>query len=108
MNLTFDIAGVAALLLALITLYKTFQTGKLEATNKKSDVTRALQELTDSTIEKNITLRRRVQNLENQITELRGDITKFTILCGRCARDNLQKSPDPEIQELLGKYRDSK
>ena len=99
--MTFDIAGIAALLIAIITLYKTFVTGSSEKTKAKSEVTKALQDLADQTIEKNINLRRRVRNLENDITELKGDIQLFTILCQQCRHE----AQDPHIQKLIEKYR---
>ena len=103
--MNFDIAGLAALLIALVTLYKTFTTGTTEKAKQKSEVTKALQELADQTIERNINLRRRVRNLENQITDMKGDIQLFTILCDRCRENAVNSEAHPEVLELIEKYR---
>ncbi len=75
-----DLAGIAAVVLAFLTLYNTFKNKKNDDTKTKIDVLKQLTDLADSATSKNIELTRKVNDLECSMIEVKGDIKLFISL----------------------------
>lgn len=81
MNLSnLDLAGIAALVLAIITLYNTLRNTKTDTTKKKLDIVKDLTELADTATSRNVALTKKLNDLECEIIEVKGDIKLFITL----------------------------
>lgn len=81
MNLSnLDLAGIAALVLAILTLYNTLRNRKSDTVKKKVDIVKELTDLAESATSRNIELTRKLNDLECEFIELKGDLQLFTNL----------------------------
>ena len=98
-NLSLDLAGIAALVLALVTLYTTLRNSKSDRTKTKINVVKELQDLAETATSKNTKLIERVCNLEAEFITMKGDLNQFL---------NLQTEWYEGIQLLVAQIRKNK
>lgn len=78
MNLSnLDLAGIAAVLLAAVTLYTTLRNNRTDKAKTKVDIVKELTALAESATSKNIKLTQRLNDLECEVIEVKGDIRLF-------------------------------
>jgi hypothetical protein len=82
MNSSLDLAGMAALLISLITLWRTFKVGPHDIRKSRADVSSQLQELVDKTACRNVELTKRVLAFENDKALMLADLRTLLIYTG--------------------------
>jgi len=74
--MSFDLAGIAALILSLIAIIKMFWPGPSQAKKDKLDAYKQLEEMVDNTINKNLDLQRLVMTQNTKFDREMGTLRK--------------------------------
>jgi hypothetical protein len=80
MNWSLDYAGIAALIIALVTLAKTFISSKSDVAKEKLDLVTRYQELADKSATRSVDLLTRVTYLESEFIVMKADLRTFYYL----------------------------
>lgn len=116
--MTFDLAGIAALIIALVTLARSIYVQKPEATKLRLDSIQQLQSLVDTATTKNVQLYQRVVDLEGDLGIIKADLREviriqeewqvgISILIGQIKECNITPAWEPDLSgshKLKEKY----
>lgn len=111
MNSALDFAGLAAVILAVLSVWKSLSTRRSDKTKSNVEVAESLQDLIDTTTRRNIDLYARQLFLEGEVQNIRADLRMFlklheewsdgiALLLTQLRRSKAQPIWEPDVETI--------